>query len=144
MKRSRALIPLSHDHQHALDAALRLRRAEAATVEDAVAYFLRFFAEEGKRHFQIEEELVLPALGSDDVDWSEATSRVLEDHGAIRADAEALAAAADLETANGLGQRLNDHVRFEERVLFPMLEERLAEDQLERLGVAIAEAEAQS
>ena len=54
MKRSDALAPLSRDHQHALYAALRLRRAHPATVRDAVESFLRFFEEEGRRHFEIE------------------------------------------------------------------------------------------
>lgn len=142
MKRSRALTPLSHDHQHALDAALRLRRAEATTLDDAVAHFLRFFAEEGRRHFEIEEELVLPALPREDPDWSPGVERVLEDHEAIRAAAHEIASGAELDEATALGQRLNDHVRFEERVLFPLLEERLDEAALARLGAAIAAAEA--
>jgi iron-sulfur cluster repair protein YtfE (RIC family) len=141
VKRSDALAPLSRDHQHALYAALRLRRAEEPTLAEAVAHFLRFFAEEGSRHFEIEEELVLPALDRDDADWAEAVARVREDHDAIRADAVAINTAADLETAHGLGQRLNDHVRFEERVLFELLEERLPEDELTRLGDEIAAAE---
>jgi hypothetical protein len=33
-----------------------------------------------------------------------------------------------------LGGRLNDHVRFEERQLFEILERRLPEEQLLRLG----------
>ena len=36
---------------------------------------------------------------------------------------------------------LNDHVRHEERVLFPMIEERLAPAELERLAQRMDEAE---
>jgi iron-sulfur cluster repair protein YtfE (RIC family) len=140
VKRSDALAPLSRDHQHALHAALLLRRAEEPTLTEAVTHFLRFFAEEGSRHFQIEEELVLPALDKD-ADWADAVARVREDHAAIRADAREMADSPDLDTAHGLGQRLNDHVRFEERVLFEMLEQRLPEDALRRLGDAVAAAE---
>jgi hypothetical protein len=138
VKRSAALTPLSHDHQHALDAALRLRRADEATLDAAIAGFQEFFEREGRRHFAIEEELVLPALPADDPEWAAGVERVRDDHAAIRAAAGALGDAAD---ARALGERLNDHVRFEERTLFPLIERRLAGAELERLGAAIAVAE---
>ena len=138
MKRSAALEPLSHDHQHALDAALWLRRADDASAAAAIARFQEFFEREGRRHFAIEEELVLPALAADDGAWSAGVARVRDDHAAIRAAAETV---ADAVGARALGERLGDHVRFEERTLFPLLEERLDSAALARLGAAIAEAE---
>jgi hypothetical protein len=145
MKRSAALAPLSRDHQHALDAALRLRRAGPETVAEAIARFLRFFDEEGRRHFAIEEELLLPALPAGDPDWAPCVDRVREDHEAIRAAAAELAgpgAAGDpVERARALGERLTAHVRFEERAAFEILERRLAPPDLERLGQAVAAAE---
>jgi hypothetical protein len=39
MKRSLALAPLSGAYQHALDAALRLRRAEQESVNAAIRHF---------------------------------------------------------------------------------------------------------
>jgi hypothetical protein len=135
VKRSAALTPLSHDHQHALDAAYWLRRNGDAA---AVARFREFFASEGSRHFEIEERLVLPALPQDDAEWAPGVERVRSDHAAIRAAADGELAQPD---AQALGARLHDHVRFEERTLFPLLEARLAPDELDRLGAAIAAAE---
>ena len=65
---------------------------------------------------------------------------MLDDHAAIRraAAGEYPLAPAD---AVALGERLGDHVRFEERVLFEMLERRLSPPELERLGEAVAAAE---
>lgn len=143
MKRSEALAPLSRDHQHALYAALRLRRAHEATLRDAVEQFLRFFETEGRRHFEIEEQLLVPALPADDGEWSAGVARVLDDHEAIRAGAEELRTRASMKSAVALGERLNDHVRFEERELFPLLERRLDDDALAALGEAVAAAEAQ-
>ncbi|MFN8163818.1 MAG: hypothetical protein U0R26_08290 [Solirubrobacterales bacterium] len=40
-----------------------------------------------------------------------------------------------------LGRLLNDHVRFEERELFPMVEEALDPDDVARLAIAIERAE---
>ena len=94
MKRSAALAPLSRDHQHALDAALRLRRADARTVGEAIERFQRFFATEGRRHFDIEERLLLPALPADDPEWAPGVARVRADHDAIRAAADMLAGAS--------------------------------------------------
>lgn len=138
MKRSAALTPLSRDHHRALEAALRLRRADAVTVDAAIAHFQAFFDPRGRRHFEIEEEHLLPALSEEDEEWAAGVRRVLDDHAAIRAQAAAL---GTVEEARSLGERLNDHVRFEERVLFVMLEERLAPEDLARVGAAIAEAE---
>jgi hemerythrin-like domain-containing protein len=147
MNRSPALAPLSRDHQHALDAALRLRRAEAGTVAAALEHFHRFFDQEGRRHFAIEERLLLPALPGDDPAWAPHVARVRDDHQAIRAQATALAGPYDpddvVAAARTLGERLNAHVRFEERVLFEMLEQRLAAPELARLGEAVADAERQ-
>ena len=145
MKRSAALAPLSRDHQHALDAALRLRRASPDSVSEAVAHFQRFFEREGRRHFEIEERLLLPALPAGDEEWARCVRRVRADHDAIRAAAAALgsdrSSAADVAAARSLGARLADHVRFEARVLFEMLERRLAAPELDRLGAAVAAAE---
>ncbi|HEU4973568.1 MAG TPA: hemerythrin domain-containing protein [Baekduia sp.] len=146
MKRSPALAPLSRDHQHALDAALRLRRAEPGTLAAAIAHFGAFFADEGRAHFAIEEEHLLDALPAADDEWAPAVARVRDDHAAIRGQADALATGTghtDLDAARALGQRLNDHVRFEERVLFEILERRLPPSELEALGAAVAAAEAE-
>ena len=105
MKRSAALRPLSHDHQHALDAALRLRRAEPDTLCAAVDHFLEFFEREGRRHFAIEEELLLPALRAGLLDAGSPYSHVLDAVAAAlpplrrdqRAHAERLAAGAPHE-----------------------------------------------
>ena len=59
MKRDPSLVPLSHDHHHALVQARRLREGA-----EPGASFLRFFSEETIRHFCEEEERLFPALVS--------------------------------------------------------------------------------
>ena len=142
MKRSAALAPLSRDHQHALDAALRLRRADAATIDTAIEHFRAFFESEGSRHFGIEEDLLVPALPADDSEWARVIHRMVTEHAAVReAVAESDRTSDRVSFAHSLGELLRSHVRFEERVLFELLERRLAADDLQRLGVAVAEAE---
>lgn len=142
MKRSAALAPLSRDHHQALEAALRLRRAEDDSVAAAVARFGEFWSAAGARHFEIEEQLVLPALPADDDAWAEAVARVRDEHDLIRAQAAALLGGQpDRESARRLGELLNGHVRFEERTLFPLLEDALPSADLDALGRAIDAAE---
>lgn len=145
MKRSEALAPLSRDHQHALDAALRLRRATPDTAAAALEHFQRFFEHEGRQHFAIEEELILPALPAGDPDWAPGVKRILDDHEAIRAGALALAECGASEEmvaqARALGERLSAHVRYEERTLFTLLERRLTATELGQLGDAVGAAE---
>ncbi|MEA2124445.1 MAG: hypothetical protein QOI80_1227 [Solirubrobacteraceae bacterium] len=140
MKRSPALTPLSHDHQHALEAALRLRRADAESAAAAVTRFLAFFEREGRGHFELEEEVLLPVLPADDAEWGPAVERVHADHAAIRREADALAVGGgpSLTAVRALGRRLHDHVRFEERQLFEVAERRLSAEELSRLGRALA------
>jgi len=66
---------------------------------------------------------------------------VWAEHREIRAAAAALADASSLHAARALGELLAAHVRFEERTLFPLVEERLSHDGLVELGRALAAAE---
>jgi hypothetical protein len=147
MKRSAALAPLSRHHQHALDAALRLRRADDDTVTEAIARFERFFDEEGRRQFAIEEQLLLPAIPIDEAEWAPCVARIRDDHAAVRAAGQrARRPAADARppVACASARRAARGARsLRERVAFAILERRLAAPDLERLGRAIAQAEGQ-
>ena len=94
VKRSEELAPLSRDHHQGLFAALKLRRG----APDARDVFLRFWVD-GRRHFAIEEELLLPALARHVPPDHEAIVRVLVEHVDLRrraADVEERAATASL------------------------------------------------
>jgi hemerythrin-like domain-containing protein len=142
MKRSPELAALSRDHHQALEAALRLRRATDGTVEEAIEHFLAFWSRQGEHHFATEERLVLPALPDNDAEWAEATRRVREDHAEIRTRAAALPHRPSVDAARRLGELLGAHVRFEERTLFPLAEQRLSRVALADLGRALTSAEA--
>lgn len=60
-----------------------------------------------------------------------------------RADPETVADAVAhfREFWSGHGQRLNEHVRLEERTLFPLIEAALPADELAALGARLAEEE---
>jgi hemerythrin-like domain-containing protein len=140
MKRAEALRPLSREHLLALHAAKILKEGEE--LEGPVEAFLDFWTGEGRRHFRIEEEVLLPnwALRAE-VDRP-AVARMLEEHLAIRREALRLeAGVATLDEGRELGRLLHDHVRFEERELFPKIEAALEPADLAALAAAIEEAE---
>ena len=102
-----------------------------------------FFDGEGRRHFAAEEDHLAPVLPADDEEWSTALARMLAEHEDLRRAAGGLAQAPDRVTAaRALGELLDAHVRFEERVLFEILERRLSEERLGDLAAALRAADA--
>ena len=136
MKRSDALAPLSRQHHQGLFTAMKLKRADAASAAEARAAFVDFWEREGRDHFRVEEEVLLPAYARHGEHDHPAVVRVLVDHVDLRRRGEDVAAAADPDPAalNELGERLEGHIRHEERVLFPLIEEALPPDELARLA----------
>jgi iron-sulfur cluster repair protein YtfE (RIC family) len=69
--------------------------------------------------------------------------RILIEHIEIRRRADEVAEAQrDAGRLHELGSLLESHVRHEERVLFPMIEEALPEDALAELAARVEAAEA--
>ena len=142
-KRAEALQPLSRDHLRALLTAKALREAEDE--EEARVKFLEFWHGDGAHHFRVEEEVLLPWWARYAEVDREGVSRMLEEHLEIRRQALRLdAGEGSLEELRQLGNVLHDHVRFEERQLFPAIEDSLDAEQLARLVPAVLEAEAHS
>lgn len=145
LKRDAALVPLSRDHHFALMYALDLRRAAegthrpghgAVTVAEA---FLTYYHDELLGHIADEEEALLPLSAFVcPVD----ARRVVAEHEDLRERAallrQALEDGLDPRPAmKDLGDRLHDHVRFEERVFFESIQAGLSEDQLAAAGRSI-------
>lgn len=142
MKRSDALAKLSRDHHHALVAAQRLRRADAATATEARAAFLAFWTSEGSMHFRLEEEVLLPAYARFGDAHHPLVLQALGEHVEIRQRAADVAAGeAGVDALHDLGARLAAHVRLEERELFVHIEETMPPEPLAAVAAALDEAE---
>lgn len=143
MKRTPALQPLSRQHHQGLFAAQRLKRASDEDRSDVQAHFLSFWKDDGRRHFRLEEELLLPAYARHAPADNPEVVRVLTEHVRIRAFATQLAEGpVPPARLHELGQLLGGHIRFEERTLFALIEAALTPAQLSQLAAAVAEAEA--
>lgn len=137
MKRSPELAGLSRDHHQALSVALLLRRASSSDQSTAVERFSAYFDAHGADHFDVEEELLGPALGRSPIGATQF-DRMLSEHARLRElGAAATAPEPATDTLRELGEMLAAHVRFEEREVFPFLEDELTGAELAELGRAL-------
>ncbi|HZJ50208.1 MAG TPA: hemerythrin domain-containing protein [Actinomycetota bacterium] len=145
MKRHDALIPLSHDHHHALAHARRLRRSADSDDADGrlarAGDFLRFFSEDTLRHFREEEELLFPMLLERADSPPDVLVQILIEHVRIhglvrRLSSEVESGSVESDTLLETGKLLQFHIRLEERTLFPLIEELVTEQDLGRLTLA--------
>jgi hemerythrin-like domain-containing protein len=143
VKRSEALASLSRDHHQALVIAQKLSRATNATAPRAREAFLRYWAGHGKRHFELEEELLFPAYAGHGDPQHPQVLQALGEHAMIRHRAATVAAAPQPrpEALQQLGEELAAHVRLEEREVFPLIEHTLSAPVLSALARAFEDAE---
>lgn len=142
MRRSEALALLSRDHHQALFVAQKLRRADAENAAAERLRFLEYWETHGRHHFQLEEEVLLPAYAMHGDARHPLILRVLGDHVQIRAAAVQVARRAEVtpDVLEELGEALSEHVRLEERELFPLIESSMPADELLTLAQALEAA----
>jgi hypothetical protein len=144
MKRSPQLRDLSEQHHYGLVAARRLRLAAEgkSPLAEAVEAFRQAWEGEIQPHFRSEEEVLLPEFARAVRPDDPLIVRTLVEHVALRRAAHDLfSAPPDQQPALAarIGRELDDHIRFEERVLFPAIEEKLAGPGLSHLGGQLKE-----
>ena len=145
MKRTPELRTLSEDHHHGLVHARRLGRAGDGTnaAEPVAEEFLDFWQKETAIHFRKEEEVLLPVLARHGGDLSlEPIVEMLEGHARIRGlimrlSDEVMGSNVRPETLHEIGEQLEAHIRLEERVVFPLVEETLSEAALTELAARL-------
>lgn len=138
MKRHPALHKLSHDHHHGLVMALRLKKGGPASPNDnwpterekQVESLLAFAKNDLFRHFTIEEEQLLGLASNPALD-----ARLTQDHADLRELLSRIEMASNAdELLKEFGQKLEAHIRFEEREFFPHLQDVLGDDRLAELA----------
>lgn len=135
MLRDQSLIPLSHQHQHALALCVRIERASPIAEDDLPAWraeIEEIFRSEIVIHFVAEEEIVFPAA-TEFSDLNPLVKELLADHAWLR---QRFARGPQLSSVDvsELAKRLSGHIRKEERQLFEGMQERLSREQLTVLG----------
>ena len=135
MLRDKNLIPLSHQHQHALALCVRIDRASPIGEADLGAWraeIAQLFETEIGIHFTAEEQVLFPAARR----FRELIPLVedlMSDHSVLR---ESFAQAHELSAGNvtASAQLLATHVRKEERQLFERLQALMSAEEMAELG----------
>jgi hemerythrin-like domain-containing protein len=134
MKRHPSLKKLSSDHHHGLVYSKKLISAAGKTLaeaEEIFEMFSHFFNSELHDHFAEEENYLTPYFKNNPL-----IERMQAEHKNMKAVFDVL----KIEGSNlreglaAIGKMLNDHIRFEEKELFPMIEKTLSESELDEIG----------
>jgi len=119
IKRSKFLQPLSREHHHGLLLCWKIRTGlkKGIDIDRIKKYADWFFKASLQTHFNIEEDFVFPILGNDHV----LVKKALVDHRRLKRLFDDI---THIENSLSLlEEELEKHIRFEERVLFPVIEE---------------------
>lgn len=140
IKRNEALVKYSREHNFGLQLCQKIKEGMKNNIEPKriSAYALFFFDKDLNRHFQDEEMFLFPKLERDDP----MLKRALQEHqeiyyliNRIRSDIQ------NLQLLNELSNSLEEHIRFEERVLFNFLQDKLTDAELMDLAEKNSEKE---
>lgn len=139
MKRHEALTPLSREHHGALILAQLIKRNAPAyrglptDTVGKIQYAVDFFQSNLLSHFKKEEAILLKVKHCS-TDVAAITEDIIAEHTLLKNMFLSLEAAPDvISVLDELGQLLQAHIRKEERILFPLIQEHCTEEELSRL-----------
>ena len=148
-KRHPSLIPLSQDHHHGLALAIRCRKqalgqlnpGHTQGIKECAKEVRDFFLKNLRSHFEAEEIVLFPLIGSQSGDAKRMAADLWHEHELIRRLITRLEQEPESsKTLFDLGDLLERHIRREERELFPLFEQLVpaaeaehAKDEIERI-----------
>nr|WKN35964.1 hemerythrin domain-containing protein [Tunicatimonas sp. TK19036] len=126
IKRHKSLQPLSREHHHSLLLCWKIRTGfkKGVEAERIKRYADWFFAHHIQPHFEAEEAYIFPILGMD----HELVKKAMSEHRRLY---RLFNISDEIEKALGLiEEELEQHIRFEERVLFNEIQQVATSEQL--------------
>lgn len=141
-RRHEALVPLTHDHHHALAQARRLKDVAGMESEsdrrNVTNDFVNFYFGRAVRHFHEEEELFFAPL-IDDAEGHDLVVRAVSEHLRLHAMVRTMKrqlsdGEADPDLLGKISDLMTEHVRFEEKELFPLVERLVSDVELNDLA----------
>ena len=139
MKRHKSLQPLSRQHHNALMAVLLLKKgvAKNAGTEVMSRFILSVWNDELKEHFSTEEQIL--SQHQQNQLLSPLIDQMFNEHEQIKEMINAVTSgSASAQLIRAFYQKLEQHIRFEERVLFPEIEKVLNNAALNAMGVQLS------
>ena len=118
LKRHQALQPLSKEHHFALLLCWKIRRGLEDNVDpDRIGrYLTRIWEHQLKPHFHTEEQYVFPVLGKE----NKLIRAAISEHRTIRR--LILKQPFTIKSLNRIEEKLEAHIRAEERRIFPLVQ----------------------
>src|SRR6186997_2579319 len=128
IKRSKQLTPLSKDHHDGLLFAWKIKQGlkNGADIKLIAEYVQWFWKNHLQEHFREEEQILAPHLPED----NELLKQMIDEHHGIESMVHINENIADEILLLNLAQAIDEHIRFEERQLFPYAEKAIPEKEL--------------
>lgn len=140
MLRDRNLVPLSHQHQHALALCVRIERAFRKTPMSLASWQAEIaseFEQEIQFHFAAEEQVLFPEARRF-VELEQLVDELLDEHARLRyAFSRAKVGVMDAAELGQFTHLLSSHIRKEERRLFEQMQKLLSPTELGVLGTQL-------
>lgn len=129
LKRHESLKPLSRDHHQGLLLCWKIREGLKKNIspERIRSYTTFFYKTQLVPHFKYEEEEIFPLLGDNNQFVKQALGQHQRLHALFTEDYAPREAVEEIETA------LEDHIRFEERILFEQIQMQTKDEVLDRI-----------
>jgi hemerythrin-like domain-containing protein len=131
IKRTKELAPLSVEHHDGLMLVWKIRQGlrngtPISTIADYINWFWKNHLEQ---HFLDEKNVLAPYLPKD----NEMIEKMLEDHEELESMVRVTESIPDKEMISRFADALHDHIRFEERKLFPYAEQVISLQDLQHI-----------
>jgi hemerythrin-like domain-containing protein len=138
MKRHESIAALSRDHHFGLLFCWKLRQGIKKQVppERMQPYVKYFWENHLQQHFEEEETLLFNLLNDHLIEQAMSEHKYIEQ----LVDAIVYAASVQQDQLNVLADKLDNHIRFEERTLFPHMEAALSREKLAVLAVRLQQS----
>ena len=131
IKRSKELAPLSREHHEGLLFGWKIKQglANHTGIELMAEYTLWFWKNHLMQHFRSEEEILIKHLPAD----NPLVLQMKTEHEQIKELVKNLGNNPGAEVLKLLAETIHNHIRFEERQLFPYAEKKLTREQLNEI-----------
>lgn len=136
MKRNENLVPLSREHRFGLLCVWKIRQGVSKGVDyrRILNYINYFWKESLSRHFETEDR-VLPEMEN-----AILQNQMEQEHSQIRKLISHINASDDKQLLLDFANALQNHIRFEERVVFPEYEQNLSDEQMTEIGKQLSDS----
>lgn len=135
MKRNENLVPLSRDHHLGLLCSWKILQGIKKGISyERIRMYINYYWENNlSTHFEIEDQ-VLPELQNNFLQ-----TQMDKEHLEIRKLISCINQSQDVNLLSDFAKALKNHIRFEERVVFPNYEDQLTQQQIKEIGRKLGE-----